>query len=133
MPSGYRKDRVSGSVSEPRSTFSQQPATQRYNPALVPNSSSDRNGLMHARRVSHASRRPPDVILRRSFTRPENEAINEPSISAFYRLHHSPTFQLYIEQRSMIYLYIYLSATGCFTATVSQVGFLIGSCSLSLA
>ena len=36
---------VSGSVSEPRSTFSRQPATQRYNPALVPNSSSDRNGL----------------------------------------------------------------------------------------
>ena len=46
MPSGYRKDRVSGSVSEPRSTFSRQPATQRYNPALVPNSSSDRNGLI---------------------------------------------------------------------------------------
>ena len=45
MPSGYRKDRVSGSVSEPWSTFSRQPATQRYNPALVPNSSSDRNGL----------------------------------------------------------------------------------------
>ena len=50
--------------------------------------------------------------------RPENEVINEPSISAFYRLHHSPICQVYLERRSMaaVYLYIYLSVTGCFSA-----------------
>ena len=55
MPSGYRKDRVSGSVSEPRTTFSRQPAIQRYNPALVSNSSLNRNGLILPRPSSKTS------------------------------------------------------------------------------
>ena len=36
---------MSGSVSEPQSTFTWQPATHGDNPALVPNLTSDRNGL----------------------------------------------------------------------------------------